>query len=63
MKPTGSIMSPERVMLWLLAGVTVASLATWLIQDSVFDAAVTFSILSCIVAAIWGASHYEKAIQ
>ena len=55
-------MSPERVMLWLLAGVTVASLATWLIQDSVFDAAVTFSILSCIVAAIWGASHYEKAI-
>ena len=63
MQPTGSIMSPERVMLWLLAGVTVASLATWLIQDSVFDAAVTFSILSCIVAAIWGASHYEKAIQ
>ena len=56
-------MSPERVLLWLLAGVTVASLATWLIQDSVFDAAVTFSILSCIVAAIWGASHYEKAIQ
>ena len=63
MKPTGPIMSPERVMLWLLAGVTVASFATWLIQDSVLDAAVMFSILSCIVAAIWGASRYEKAIQ
>jgi multisubunit Na+/H+ antiporter MnhF subunit len=63
MKPTGPNMSPERVMLWLLAGVTVAAFATWLIQDSVLDAAVTFSILSCIVAAIWGASRYEKAIQ
>ena len=60
MKPTGSIMSPERVMLWLLAGVTVASLATWLIQDSVFDAAVTFSILSCIVAASWGPVTTKK---
>ena len=57
MKPTGSIMSPERVMLWLLAGVTVASIATWLFQDSVFDAAVTFSILSVLVAMIWGATH------
>jgi len=63
MKPTGSIMSPERVMLWLLAGVTVASIATWLLQDSVFDAAVTFSILSVLVAMIWGATHYEKTIQ
>ena len=50
-------MSPERVMLWLLAGVTIASFATWLIQDSVFDAAVAFSILSVIVAMLWGASH------
>lgn len=56
-------MSPERVMLWLLAGVTVASIATWLLQDSVFDAAVTFSILSVLVAIIWGATHYEKTIQ
>ena len=63
MKPTGSIMSPERVMLWLLAGVTIASIATWLLQDSVFDAVVTFSILSVLVAMIWGATHYEKTIQ
>tara|TARA_B100000614_G_scaffold145791_1_gene129577 strand:+ start:429 stop:785 length:357 start_codon:yes stop_codon:yes gene_type:complete len=56
-------MSPERVMLWLLAGITIASFATWLVQDSVFDAAVTFSILSCVVAAIWGASRYEKTLQ
>ena len=57
MKPTGSNMSPERVMLWLLAGVTIASFATWLIQDSVLDAAVAFSLLSVIVAMLWGASH------
>ena len=63
MKPTGPIMSPERVMLWLLAGITIASFATWLFQDSVFDAAVTFSILSIVVAIIWGASRYEKTIQ
>jgi len=63
MMPTGSIMTPERVMLWLLAGVTVASIATWLLQDSVFDAAVTFSILSVIVAMIWGATDYEKTIH
>ncbi len=63
MKPNGSIMSPERVMLWLLAGVTIASIATWLLQDSVFDAAVTFSILSVLVAMIWGATHYEKSFQ
>jgi len=56
-------MSPERVMLWLLAGVTVASIATWLFQDSVFDAAITFSILSVLVAMIWGATHYEKTIR
>ena len=56
-------MSPERVMLWLLAGVTIASFATWFIQDSVFDATVTFSILSCVVALLWGATRYEKTMQ
>ena len=60
---TGRSMTPERVMLWLLAGTTIASLATWFVQDSVFDAVVTFSILSCLIAIIWGASHYEKTIQ
>ena len=59
----GWTMSPERVMLWLLAGVTIASFATWFIQDSVFDAAVTFSILSCVVALLWGATRYEKTMQ
>ena len=56
-------MSTERVMLWLLAGITIASFATWFIQDSVFDAAVSFSILSCLVAIIWGASYYESTMQ
>ena len=56
-------MTPERVMLWLLAGVTTASFVTWFIQDSVFDAAVTFSILSCVVALLWGATRYEKTMQ
>ncbi len=56
-------MSTERVMLWLLAGITIASFAIWFVQDSVFDAAVTFSILSCLVAMIWGASHYESTMQ
>ena len=56
-------MSTERVMLWLLAGITIASFAIWFIQDSVFDAAVTFSILSCLVAIIWGASYYENTMQ
>ena len=60
---TGRNMTPERVMLWLLAGTTIASLATWFVQDSVFDAVVTFSILSCLIAIIWGASHYEKTVQ
>ena len=59
----GPTMSPERVMLWLLAGVSIASFATWFIQDSVFDAAVTFSILSCIVALLWGATRYESTMQ
>tara|TARA_B100000530_G_scaffold326434_1_gene265216 strand:+ start:404 stop:781 length:378 start_codon:yes stop_codon:yes gene_type:complete len=63
MIPSGCIMSTERVMLWLLAGITIASFATWFIQDSVFDAAVTFSILSCLVAIIWGASYYESTMQ
>jgi multisubunit Na+/H+ antiporter MnhF subunit len=63
MKPTGYIMSPERVMLWLLAGVTIASFGTWFVQDSVLDAAITFSILSCVVALIWGATRYEKTVQ
>ena len=63
MTPSGCIMSTERVMLWLLAGITIASFAIWFIQDSVFDAAVTFSILSCLVAIIWGASYYESTMQ
>ncbi len=63
MIPSGCIMSTERVMLWLLAGITIASFAIWFVQDSVFDAAVTFSILSCLVAMIWGASHYESTMQ
>jgi len=63
MTPSGCIMSTERVMLWLLAGTTIASFAIWFIQDSVFDAAVTFSILSCLIAIIWGASYYESTMQ
>ena len=63
MKVTGHAMSPERVMLWLLAGVTIASFGTWIVQDSVLDAAVTFSVLSVLIALIWGATHYEKTIR
>ena len=47
-------MSPERVVLWLLAGITISSIATWILRDSVFDGATAFAILSCLVAAIWG---------
>ena len=56
-------MSPERVMLWLLAGITVSSIATWIVQDSVFDAATAFAILSCVVASIWGITRYDIAVR
>ena len=56
-------MSPERVMLWLLAGVGISSVATWIVQDSVFDGATAFAILSCIVALIWAASRYDSAVK
>ena len=56
-------MSPERVMLWLLAGITISSIATWIIQDSVFDGATAFAILSCVVAAIWGITRYESTAR
>ena len=56
-------MSPERVMLWLLAGITISSIATWILRDSVFDGATAFAILSCLVAAIWGVSRYESTAR
>ena len=56
-------MSPERVMLWLLAGVTISSIATWIVQDSLFDGATAFAILSCLVAMIWGISRYDSALK
>ncbi|MDB2333680.1 hypothetical protein N9V30_01855 [Candidatus Poseidoniales archaeon] len=56
-------MSPERVMLWLLAGVTLSSIAIWVVQDSVFDGATAFAVLSSIVAVIWGISRYDSAVK
>ena len=56
-------MSPERVMLWLLAGVTISSIATWIVQDSLFDGATAFAILSGLVAMIWGISRYDSAVK
>jgi len=56
-------MSPERVMLWLLAGITISSIATWIVRDSVFDGATAFAILSCVVAAIWGITRYESTAR
>ena len=56
-------MSPERVMLWLLAGVTFSSIAPWIIQDSLLDGATAFAILSCLVAIIWGISRYDSAVK
>jgi hypothetical protein len=56
-------MSPERVMLWLLAGVSISSIAIWIVQDSVFDGAAAFAVLSCIVAAIWGISRFDSVVK
>ena len=56
-------MSPERVMLWLLAGVTITSIATWILQDSLFDGVTAFAILSCLVAMIWGISRYDTSVK
>ena len=56
-------MSTERVMLWLLAGVNISSIATWIVQDSLFDGATAFAILSCLVAMIWGISRYDSALK